>query len=444
MSQDPATRTSQSRETEVGSVFVSNYPPYSFWTPDAVEHAVTALDAEPRADVDLGVYLHVPFCRRRCKFCYFKVYTDKNAGDVERYVEALISEAERAARLPAIAGRRPKFVYVGGGTPSYISSKHLRTLFERLGSAIPLDGAHEITFECEPGTLTEKKVGTIRDLGVTRLSLGVEHFDDRILSENGRAHESKEIFRAIPWIRAAGFAQLNVDLIAGMVGETWDTWKDAVRRTVDLGPDSVTIYQMELPYNTVYSKAVLDGSAVPVADWNTKREWHDWAIEAFAEAGYEVSSAYTVVRAEDGAKPSFVYRDSVWRGADLLPLGVSSFGHVSGVHYQNASNWDRYLDRIEHDHAAAERAYVTSAEERLVRETILQLKLGVLRPAYFEDKFGVSIVERFGDVWNGLREDGFLDRCDEDEIRLTRPGLLRVDALLPRFYDDAHRDARYT
>jgi oxygen-independent coproporphyrinogen-3 oxidase len=363
---------------------------------------------------------------------------------VERYLDAVGREVDAMATRPAIAGRRPTFLYIGGGTPSYISSKNLRSLFARLGAAIPLDGAREVTFECEPGTLTEKKVAAIRDVGVTRLSLGVEHFDDRILSENGRAHESKEIYRAVPWIRAAGFAQLNVDLIAGMVGETTETWRDAVRRTIDLDPDSVTIYQMELPFNTVYSKSVLGGSAIPVADWDTKRGWNDWAIDAFVEAGFEVSSAYTVVRRREGRRPSFVYRDSVWRGADLLALGVSSFGHIGGVHYQNASNWDQYLDRIESGRPAAERAYPTGPRERLIRETILQLKLGVLSPAYFRDKHDTSIDVEFREVWDGLRAEGLLERADAEEIRLTRAGLLRVDSLLPRFYDPAHRDARYT
>jgi oxygen-independent coproporphyrinogen-3 oxidase len=444
MSQDPATRTQTTRKTEVGSVFVSNYPPYSFWTGDGVDAALAALEAPPRDGVDLGVYVHVPFCRKRCKFCYFKVYTDKNAGEVERYLDAVGREVDAMASKPAIAGRKPTFLYVGGGTPSYISSKHLRALFDRIGGAIPLDATREITFECEPGTLTEKKVHTIRDVGVTRLSLGVEHFEDAILEENGRAHLSHEIYRCLPWVRSAGFAQLNVDLIAGMVGETWDTWREAVRKTIDLGPDSVTIYQMELPYNTRYSKAVMGGQEVPVADWDLKREWHDWAIETFREQGFAVSSAYTLVRERDGRKPEFVYRDSVWRGADLLPLGVSSFGHIGGVHYQNASSWERYLEKIESGEPAAERAYATSERERLIRETILQLKEGGLRPGYFRDKYDVSVVDTFAEVWDGLQDEGFVERADEDVVRLTRAGLLRVDSLLPRFYDPAHRDARYT
>src|SRR5205823_12243782 len=113
--------------------------------------------------------------------------------------------------------------------------------------------AEEITFECEPGTLTEKKLSVIRGLGVTRLSLGVENFDDRILELNGRAHRSPEIAQSYRYARSLAFPQINIDLIAGRLGETEENWQACVRKTIDLDPDSVTIYQMELPFNTTIS-----------------------------------------------------------------------------------------------------------------------------------------------------------------------------------------------
>ncbi len=397
--------------------------------------------APPRRDATLGVYLHIPFCRKRCKFCYFKVYTDKNSGEVERYVGALTREAELLAASPAIAGRAPTFVYFGGGTPSFISSKHLRRLVGRLRDLLPWDAAEEITFECEPGTLTRAKLETIRELGITRLSLGVENFDDRILAENGRAHVSKEIYRVLPWIGELGFDQLNVDLIAGMIGETWETWRESVRRTIETDPDSVTIYQLELPYNTVYSKRVLSGGELPVADWKTKREWQQFAFEQLEGAGYRVSSAYTMVKRERPGR--FVYRDSVWRGSDLLGLGVSSFGHLSGVHYQNQPGWQQYLERVEAGEPPLLRAFEPSDRERLTREMILQLKLGAIRPDYFKRKFGADIVAEFEGPFRKLETGGML-ALDAEEIRLTRQGLLRVDTLLPEFYAPEYQNARYT
>ena len=187
--------------------------------------ATKALDAvSPDGDEPppLGLYLHIPFCRKRCKFCYFRVYTDKNSGDVEVYVQALAREAALYARRGALQGRDFEFVYFGGGTPSYLSGKQLTRLVDRLRANINWDEAEEVTFECEPGTLSEPKLHTLRDLGITRLSLGVENFGDEILAENGRAHLSAEIYKAWDWITAVGFPNVNIDLISGMVGETWD------------------------------------------------------------------------------------------------------------------------------------------------------------------------------------------------------------------------------
>ena len=242
-----------SAKTEVGSYFISNYPPFSQWSDGGLE-AFEAVVQEPATSVPLGLYLHIPFCRKRCKFCYFKVFTDNKASDIDLYVRALSREIELVSQLPVVGDRPFRFVYFGGGTPSFLSSRQLDSLVQQLRESVHWDQAEEVTFECEPGTLSAPKVQTIRDMGVTRLSLGVENFSDQILKENGRAHLSGEIYRCWDWIESAGFANVNIDLISGMVGETWDNWKDNVRRTVELSPESVTIYQMELPYNTVYSK----------------------------------------------------------------------------------------------------------------------------------------------------------------------------------------------
>ena len=202
----------------------------------------------------LGLYLHIPFCRKRCKFCYFRVYTDKNSHEVEEYVAALSREIELVSKLPVMGGRPFRFVYFGGGTPSFLSAKQLTSLVDRLRANINWDHAEEVTFECEPGTLSEPKIHTLKELGVTRISLGVENFSDAVLEENGRAHLSGEIMKSWKWITDAGFANTNIDLIAGMVGETWDNWRENISKTIELSPDSVTIYQMELPFNTVYSQ----------------------------------------------------------------------------------------------------------------------------------------------------------------------------------------------
>jgi oxygen-independent coproporphyrinogen-3 oxidase len=333
----------------------------------------------------------------------------------------------------AIAGRPLKYVYFGGGTPSFLSVKQLERLVAGLHESFGWDHAEEVTFECEPGTLSEPKVRALKALGMTRISLGVENFDDSILEANGRAHLSAEILRAWDWIQAAGFPSTNVDLIAGMVGETFESWQATVEKTLALGADSVTIYQMELPFNTVFVKDAKDGGGtVPVADWPTKRAWVAWAFERFEAAGYGVSSGYTLVR--DPQRVQFRYRDMLWEGADLAALGVASFGHLSGMHYQNATHWDDYLGDVEAGRLPIRRGLVPTPRELLIRETVLGLKKGRLDVARLREKFGVDPLVAWAAQWRALEADGHL-AAREPEPVLSRGGLLQVDSLLPAFFE---------
>ena len=435
--------TTESTKTEVGSYFISNYPPYSQWSEDQLDEIRTALQSPPVVDTPLGLYLHIPFCRKRCKFCYFKVFTDKNAKEIEEYVSALCKEIELVSQLPVMGERPFRFVYFGGGTPSFLSSRQLTSLVDRLRHNINWDQAEEVTFECEPGTLQENKIKTLKELGVTRLSLGVENFTDAVLEENGRAHLSKEVYRAWEWIQAADFDNVNIDLISGMVGETWDNWKYNIRKALELSPESVTIYQMELPFNTVYSKDILGNKIeTPVADWPTKREWLNYAYDEFLAAGYHISSAYTVVK--DKNKVNFSYRDNLWQGADLLATGIASFGHVSGVHYQNKPEMKAYLEDLhQHGQLPLGRAMRPTPHQLLIREMILLMKRGFLDVDYFEDKFGVNILEHWKTEFENHRDEGLLTFSD-DRIELTRKGFLHADAMLPVFFEAEHQGVRYT
>ncbi len=431
------------QQTEVGSYFVANYPPFSAWNAAQIPSYFAALDAPaPKPAPPLGLYIHIPFCRKRCKFCYFRVYTDKNSSDVDTYLTALAREAELYADRAALAGREFDFVYFGGGTPSFLSSEQLERLIGRISEHWRWEHAREVTFECEPGTLKKSKLETIKSIGTTRLSLGIEHFDDEVLAIGGRAHRSPEVFQAYEWAREVGFPQINIDLIAGMVGDTEDKWKETVDKALALDADSVTIYQMEVPHNTEIAKqARTNGESTPVASWSTKRWWVEYAFRIFEKAGYVVSSGYTLYK--PGNHKGFVYRDALWHGADLIGTGVASFGHLAGVHCQNVDSWEGYIESLERGELPISRALPITDRQRLIREMILQLKLGRLDADYFRRKFGQPITSTFANAFDALQDDGLL-ALHGDEILLNRAGLLRVDSLLPRFFEPDFQNVRYT
>ena len=437
----PILEVDGAEQTTVGNYFVSNYPPYSCWSEEHCSQVDARLGSAPAVDTPLGLYVHIPFCRKRCDFCYFKVYTDKNATQIRRYLDAVIEECRQLASRPGVRDRELEFIYFGGGTPSYLSVEQLQYLFDGLQTHLSWEGVKEIAFECEPGTLQEKKIHALREMGVTRLSLGVENFDPDILELNNRAHRAKEIFRSWEYIQAANYPQVNIDLIAGMVGETEENWKVCLDKTLELMPDSVTIYQLEVPYNTTMYQRMKDGRTrvAPVADWDTKRRWVSEGFDRLLAEGYLVGSAYTAIK---DSSVDFLYRDALWRGADMVGLGVSSIAHLQGVHYQNEHQFDAYVQRVEAGELPIARALALSRDELLIREFILQLKLGRLDTDYFSDKFGVDVKERFAAALAKHEADGYLGFSNGD-IELTREGLLRADGLLPAFFLESHRDARY-
>jgi oxygen-independent coproporphyrinogen-3 oxidase len=218
-----------------------------------------------------------------------------------------------------------------------------------------------------------------------------------------------------------------------------------VQKTLDLEPDSVTIYQMELPFNTTISRDLIDGAGrfrEPLANWSTKRRWVREAFAALERAGYHVGSAYTAVK--DPRRTRFLYRDLLWQGADLVGLGVASFGHLNGVHVQNLNGWESYRAGVADGRLPLDRAHRPTPDERVIREFILQLKRGSVRPPYFAAKFRVNVLDRFREPLASLAAEGFLSATGPEVLTLTREALLQVDVLLQRFFLPQHAGVRYT
>jgi coproporphyrinogen III oxidase-like Fe-S oxidoreductase len=177
-----------------------------------------------------------------------------------------------------------------------------------------------------------------------------------------------------------------------------------------------------------------------IADWPTKRAWVDYAFNELGRAGYQVSSAYTLVR--DKSRCRFVYRDSLWHGADMFGTGVASFGHCHGVHMQNVDSWEQYTAMLQEGKLPLGRALPVAPQQRLIREMILQLKTGRLESGYFRGKFGVDILQDFSTGFERLAQEGDLV-LHNGTVELTRAGLLQVDRLLPAFFEPEYRGGRY-
>lgn len=432
---------SSESEPLVGNYFVAAYPPFSCWKPEQTPALLTALD-QPPCQTPLGLYIHVPFCQKKCDYCYYLSFISKPSSVIEHYLDRVVEELALYAQHRAVGGREIAFIYFGGGTPSMLSSAQVRRLTSGLKNSLPWRNVPEVTFECAPRSVRADFLETLREVGVTRISMGVQSFDDELLKLNGRVHQRADVLRAYAMIQGTGFDWVNLDLMCGLLGESDAAWRESVRQVIALAPESVTIYQTEIPHSTQLYRD-LKNQALPIEPlpWSTKRARLDHAFNELDRAGYTIVSAYNAVR--DPKKHQLKYQEHLWHGGDMLGLGVASFGYFGGVHYQNEVTLENYVQRLRGRSLPVWRAFALSDRDRLVREFILQLKLGHASAQYFQNTFGVNILEVFAQPLRELREEHLLNTSTSG-VRMTGEGLLKVDRLLPRFYGPLFREARYT
>jgi oxygen-independent coproporphyrinogen-3 oxidase len=441
MIHSPGTLGAETAEPLAGNYFVSAYPPFSRWQPSQVGAVEEALE-RPTTGAPIGLYVHIPFCPKKCDFCYFLSFTDQPAEAVARYLDSVVHELSLYARRPAVQGRPVAFVYVGGGTPSALSPLQVRRLVHGLRGALSWERAREFTFECAPRSVRRELLETLREVGVTRISMGVQSFDDGLLRWNGRVHLVEDVLRAWVLIRKAGFECVNLDLMVGLIGETDEIWRESVRRVIELDPDRVTIYQTEIPHNTLLYRDLRAGRLpAPSVPWETKRARLDYAFRELERAGYTVVSGYAAAKTPE--RNSFFYCEHLWRGGDMLGLGIASFSYLAGMHFQNVESLPDYEAALQRRALPLHRAFPLTKRDQMVREFILQMKWGIVAAAPFRARYGVEIAEAFAEPLRELASDGLVTVSDS-AVKLTRKGLLRVDRLLPRFYDAAYRGVRYT
>ena len=396
----------------------------------------------PSNETPLSLYVHLPFCRQRCHYCYFRVYPRRTDEDVNLYIDSILKEFSLYQRYPAIEHRALNSVYFGGGSPSLLSLEQIVKLLGGLQERLPWETVEECAFECDPGSVSLEKFQLLKHLGVTRVSLGFQSLNDDLLRRSGRDTRVGDCLRAFHQAREAGFDEINIDLLAGLPGETGSTWRRTVNQVLELIPDCITIYQLELTHNSTLHASMQAGRDIELPSWPMKCQWTDVAFKMCEGAGYVLGGGYTAIRNRQWWR--FVYTvENFWHGADLLALGESSFGHIQGVHYQNVDSFDLYTDSLAHGHLPLQRAMKLSPEQKLRREVILLLKTGQLDAAYFRDKFGIELLDHFEPQFERLLQSGCVE-IEGDEIRLTRPALLQVDRLLPLFYLPEHVGIRYT
>ncbi len=374
---------------------------------------------------DIGIYLHIPFCRQRCHFCAFYLEvagTDRGRDRIDAFHLALAQEIELYRRQGLIESRPLQSVYFGGGTPTALPATQLVSLLKLIRSAWPIQASAEITVEAHPSTVTPADLTILVDAGFTRISFGAESMDEQDFAQIGRPGRVRDTETAVEAARAAGFVNINLDLMYGLPGQSLKSWTNTVRSLLLLKPSHISCYALTIEDGTKLSRNMAL-NLVPGIDDALQIAMESAAETILAEAGfvrYEISNY---------AKPGFACRHNLlyWTDGDYVGLGPSAQSYVNGVRFGNVADLTAYVDRLaEHRLPITERTDLSNFEQQQDALIFgLRLLRGVPLNRIRDSKQHSKI--------HTLIEQGLLESTT-DRIRLTALGRRYADTVAGKLF----------
>lgn len=367
-----------------------------------------------------SAYVHIPFCTQICYYCDFSKVFIKNQP-VDAYLQALIREFERYDI------KQLRTLYIGGGTPTAITAQQLDYLLTNLTKNLDLSVLEEFTIEANPGDLTEDKIEVLKQSAVNRVSLGVQTFNDKQLKQIGRSHNEAQIYDTIASLKEAGFDNISIDLIYALPGQTMSDVKKNVAKALALDIPHLSLYSLILEHHTVFMNKMRRGKLnLPQED--LEAEMFDYIITELEKNGFE---HYEI---SNFTKPGFESRHNLmyWDNAEYYGVGAGASGYIAGVRYRNQGPIQHYLKAVSEGNARLSEEVLTK-EEMMEEELFLGLrKKSGVSIAKFEERFGISFEERYGQVVAELRQQGLLVP-DDEMIRMTKKGLFLGDTVAEKF-----------
>jgi oxygen-independent coproporphyrinogen-3 oxidase len=361
-----------------------------------------------------GIYIHIPFCKSRCSYCDFATDIYRDAGSVERYIDALVREIDMFQLVPPF--RSTDTIYFGGGTPSLLSAKQVQRIIETIGRKFELSNIREITMEMNPATVSPETLRDYRTLGVNRASFGVQTFDDRALKLLARGHNANDARETFKMLRDAGFENVSFDLIAGLPGQTLGAWERNLNEAVTMQPEHLSLYLLEIHEGTPLAEQVRSRRH-PQPDEDVAAAMYEIMLDKLAAAGYE---QYEI---SNFSRPGFESRHNTkyWTLDPVLGFGVSAHSFYGKQRYANERDTAKYVEMIENSGSAE----VMREEIDLSSEFAflgLRMERGIDR-GDFAGRFGFDLAGNFQAEIDRLIDIGLLETT-ESIIRLTPKGKL--------------------
>lgn len=362
----------------------------------------------------IGLYIHIPFCLRKCNYCDFPSV----AGRLEllpSYLSAL--ENELVLQSHRWTDRRVETIFIGGGTPSILLPGDYRSLMDTVRRVFQVSDSAEISLEANPGTVTAEKAYAMRDAGINRISMGVQAVQDPLLLAMGRIHRKADAEEAIILFRNAGFTNLNLDLMFGLPGQTPDMWRETLAFALSMPISHLSCYSLSVEEDTPWGILDQEGRLLPASDELDRLLYHE-ARRILAKEGflhYELSNF---------AKSGFSCRHNLiyWNRHDYLGVGAASHSLMEGMRFANTADPDAYIRSVDNGVPLLSESAVLTREEALSERMLMGMRLmeGVRLDLVYKE-FGINVAVRFADEIRLLQRDGLV-LLENSVLRLTEKG----------------------
>lgn len=372
-----------------------------------------------------GIYVHFPFCLRKCPYCDFVSYpvlANRSDHRIDEYVNTLKKEVSLRRRWLDLTGAAPRAfhsLYIGGGTPSILTTKQLTELLETIRHSFSFTPEAEVTLEANPGTVTDTDFATWRKLGINRLSLGVQSLDDSLLAQLGRIHTAEDVYEAVKGARDAGFANLSFDLILGLPGQSLDHWQESLVEAASLHPQHMSCYELTIEPDTEYGR-LNDKGKLYIPSEDVVIAMLEWTSQYLTDLGYihyEISNY---------ALPGFKSRHNqiYWQNRQYLGLGVAAFSYWGHRRWGNTANLQEYREEIAVGRLPEGTTETLDVKDRMGETVMLGLRLAEgVSLANLRARFGISVWDVWEEEIHYLLSQGLLELA-RGRLRLTPQGLL--------------------
>ncbi len=375
----------------------------------------------------LGLYIHIPFCKHKCAYCDFCSFPAES-DQVARYVQALIREMDLASC--AVQGVPVDTVFIGGGTPTLLSAEQLRSIFEAVRRGYALEDSVEISIESNPATLSDDHLVLFGEMGVTRISIGLQAAQDRLLKRLGRIHTWEQFVDTFQRVRGAGSWAINVDLIYHLPGQTRQEWVDTMNQVIELGPEHISCYSLQLEEGTPLEAAVTAGRYHLSSD-NTDRWMHHTAIDLLAENGY---GQYEI---SNFAKPGHECRHNLryWQRLPYLGLGLAAHGFYNGRRMANPDAMATYMASLEKGMLASAVIEELNPADELFETVMLGLRMNA---GIVWEEVMTNCPSEKREAWERVLatlKSRDLLRVQDGRVRLTRLGMDLSNSVFSAFME---------